>query len=60
MDTSNKLPVLSPKAEIKLKESPAAAAIKRAPDEVIAKAIHDAILKDHQKWFKSGRKTICA
>ncbi len=49
MDTTKKLPVLSPKAEIKLKESPAAAAIKRAPDEVIAKAIHDAILKDHQK-----------
>ena len=49
MDTSKKLPMPSAKAEIKIKESPAAAAIKKAPDEVIAKAIHDAIVKDHQR-----------
>ena len=33
------------KPEIKIKESPKAAALKRAPDEVIAKAIHEALLK---------------
>ncbi len=47
MNTSRKLPVPSPKGEIKIKENPTAEAIKKAPDEAIAKAIHDAILKDH-------------
>ena len=31
--------------EIKIKENPKAAALKRAPDEVIAKAIHEALSK---------------
>ena len=34
--------------EIKLKSSPKADAVKRAPDEVIAMAIRDAMLKDKE------------
>jgi hypothetical protein len=39
-------PAISSKKEIQIKKNPTAEAIRRAPDEVIAKAIHDAILKD--------------
>ncbi len=46
---SDNLPASSNKTEIKIKENPKALAIKKAPDEIIAKAIHDAILKDHLK-----------
>ena len=49
MDNSKKLPVSSPKTEIKIKESPAAKAIKKAPDEAIAKAIHDMLVKEKLK-----------
>lgn len=48
MDHNKKLPVVSGKAEIKLKSNPKADAVKRAPDEVIAMAIRDAMLKDKE------------
>ena len=34
--------------EIKIKNSPAAEALKKAPDEAIAKAIHDALLRQKE------------
>ncbi len=37
------------KAEIKIKENPHAAVMKKAPDEIIARAIHDALVKEHEK-----------
>ena len=37
------------KAEIVVKKDAKAEAMKRAPDEVIARAIHDALLKEHEK-----------
>ena len=37
-----------PKIEIKLKSNPKADAVKKAPDEVIAMAIRDAMLKDKE------------
>ena len=43
------LPAVSSKNEIRVKTNPTAEAIKKAPDEVIAKAIHDAILKDKER-----------
>ena len=49
MNNSKKLPASSQKAEIKIKKNPTAEAIKKAPDEAIAKAIHDAIVSDHMK-----------
>ena len=48
MDYGKKLPATSEKAEIKLKSSPKADAVKKAPDEVIAMAIRDAMLKDKE------------
>lgn len=48
MDSSKKLPAVSGKAEIRIKNSPKADAVKRAPDEVIAMAIRDAMLKDKE------------
>ncbi len=36
------------KQEIKVKSSPAAEALKRAPDEAIARAIHDALVKQKE------------
>ena len=36
------------KQEIKVKNSSAADALKRAPDEVIARAIHDVLLKQKE------------
>jgi len=38
----------SKKQEIKVKSSPAAEALKRAPDEAIARAIHDALQKQKE------------
>ena len=49
MDKKKNLPATSGKKEIKVKKNPTAEAIKRAPDEVIARAIHDALVKDHEK-----------
>ena len=46
MDSGKNLPSATKKAEIKLKTNPKADAIKKAPDEVVAMAIRDAILKD--------------
>lgn len=40
------------KKEIKVKENPKAAALKRAPDEVLAMAIHDTLLKDKTSSLK--------
>ena len=49
MDTPKKnLPTPAPKEEIKIKKNPKAEAIQKAPDEVIAMAIRDAILKDKE------------
>lgn len=48
MDSNKKLPAVSRKAEIKIKSSPKADAVKKAPDEVIAMAIRDAMLKDKE------------
>ena len=48
MDYGKKLPATSGKAEIKLKSSPKADAVKKAPDKVIAMAIRDAMLKDKE------------
>ncbi len=44
-----KLPAPTGKHEIKIKENPKAEAIKKAPDEVIAMAIRDAMLKEKEK-----------
>jgi hypothetical protein len=46
MKDDKKLPDKNTKQEIKVKKSPAAEALKRAPDEAIARAIHDALLKE--------------
>lgn len=48
MKDDKKLPDKGKKQEIKVKQSPAAEALKRAPDEAIARAIHDALLKEKQ------------
>ena len=45
MEHKKELPEKQKKAEIKIKENTKAAALKRAPDEVIAKAIHEALSK---------------
>ena len=45
-DSDKSLPPATKKAEIKLKTNPKAEAIRKAPDEVVAMAIRDAILKD--------------
>ncbi len=44
-----KLPATTAKPEIKIKENPKAESVKKAPDEVIAKAIRDVMLKDKEK-----------
>ena len=44
----------SKKQEIKVKSSSAAEALKRAPDEAIARAIHDALLKQKEGKQFSG------
>ena len=49
MDSKKKLPSTDTKQEIKIKSNPKAEAIKKAPDEVIAMAIRDALLKDKAK-----------
>lgn len=43
------LPATAAKTEIKIKENPKAEAIKKAPNEVIAMAIRDAMLKEKEK-----------
>ena len=48
-DKKKDLPASVQKSEIKIKENPKATAMKKAPDEVIAMAIRDAIRKDHNK-----------
>ena len=47
-DNGKKLPAPSLKQEIKVKDSPAAEALKKAPDEAIARAVHDALLKQKE------------
>ena len=42
------LPTPGKKQEIKLKSSPTAEAMRRAPDEAIARAIHDVLLKQKE------------
>ena len=49
MDSKKKLPEPAKKEEIKIKENPKAEAMKKAPDEMIAMAIRDALLKDKEK-----------
>ena len=44
-----KSPETTAKPEIKIKENPKAEAMKKAPDEVIAMAIRDAMLKEKEK-----------
>ncbi len=44
-----KLPATTAKPEIKIKENPKAEAIKKAPNEVIAMAIRDVMLKEKEK-----------
>lgn len=45
----NSFPVKNAKQEIKIKNCAKAEALKKVPDELIARAIHDAIIKDHEK-----------
>ena len=40
-----KLPEAGKKQEIKVKKNPTAEALKRAPEEALARAIHDAMIK---------------
>lgn len=49
MDKGKNLPAKQNKQEIKVKENPKAKALKNAPDEVLAKAIHEALVKDQEK-----------
>ncbi|WP_176757355.1 hypothetical protein [Butyrivibrio sp. INlla14] len=42
------LPPLGTKPEIKVKQSPAAEALRKAPDEAIARAIHDTLLRQKE------------
>jgi ribosomal protein L13 len=46
MENKKNLPAPSSKAEIKIKENPKAVAVRKAPDEVIAKAIRDMMQKE--------------
>lgn len=49
MDYGKKFPEATGKAEIKLKSNPKVDAVKKAPEEDIAMAIRDAMLKDKEK-----------
>ena len=40
-----KLPDKSKKQDIKIKKNPTAEALKKAPDEALARAIHDVLLR---------------
>ncbi len=40
-----KLPAKSKKQEIKVKKDPTAEALKKAPDEALARTIHDVLLR---------------
>ena len=42
------LPAKTAKQEIRIKKNAKAEALKNAPDEVIARAIHDTLLKEHK------------
>ena len=44
-----KVPATTAKSEIKIRENPKAVAIKKAPEEVIAMAIRDAMIKEKEK-----------
>ena len=44
-ENGKQLPVPEKKQEIRVKSSPAAEEMKKAPDEAIARAIHDVLLK---------------
>ena len=44
-DKDKKLPDKNRKQEIKVKKNPTAEALKRAPEEALARAIHDAMIK---------------
>ncbi len=48
MKEDKKLPTEVKKQEIKVKNNPTAEVLKNAPDEAIARAIHDALLKDRE------------
>lgn len=48
MDPKKNLPAPSGKKEIKVKENPKEAALRKAPDEVVAKAIREALFKDKE------------
>lgn len=41
-----RLPDTAKKQDIKIKNNPTAEALKKAPDEALAKAIHDMLLKE--------------
>ena len=41
-----KLPAESKKQDIKVKKNPTAEALKKSPDEALARAIHDVLLKE--------------
>ena len=43
-----KLPAKSKKQEIKVKKDPTAEALKKAPDEALARAIHDVLLRGQE------------
>ena len=45
---AKQLPTTDKKREIQVKNSPAAEALKKAPDEAIARAIHDALVKQKE------------
>ena len=49
MSEEKKLPAEKPNEEIKVKKSQKAEAMKKAPDEVIAMAIRDMLLKEKEK-----------
>ncbi len=45
---AKQLPATDKKQKIQVKNSPAAEALKKAPDEAIARAIHDALVKQKE------------
>lgn len=42
------LPPIGTKKEIRVKQSPAAEALRKAPDEALARAIHDTLLRQKE------------
>ncbi len=51
-----KLPAEMQKKEIKVKTNSKAEALKKAPDEVVARAIQDALLKGHENNAYKNKK----